>query len=114
MICGCLTARRVLTALRDSATQVAWRVTNSRMEHYHDKGLLSWLDGGMASPCPRIILHKQTGPEQWGTWKLAASNEELGTWTGHFIGTSHSSHSNYFFHYINHISYKLVFPFLLF
>ena len=29
-------------------TQAAWKVTNSLMEHFHDKGLLGWLDGGMA------------------------------------------------------------------
>ena len=34
------------------ATQVAWKVTNTRVEHYHDKGLLGWLDGGMAPPHP--------------------------------------------------------------
>ena len=68
------------------------------MEHYHDKGLLGWLDGGMAPPHPGIILNKQIGPEQWDIWKLAARTVELQTWTGHFTGTSRS-HSNYFFHY---------------
>ena len=52
----------------------------------------------MAPPRPRIILNKQTGPEQWDIWKLAVSAEELGTWTGHFTGTN-NSHRNYFFHY---------------
>ena len=70
------------------------------MEHYHDKGLLGWLDGGMTPPHSRIVLNKRIGPEQWDIWKLAASTEELGTWTGDFTGTSHS-HSNYFFPY-NH------------
>ena len=32
----------------DYATQVAQKVSNTIMEHYHDKGLLGWLDGGMA------------------------------------------------------------------
>ena len=82
----------------DCATQMAWKVTNTTMEHYHDRGLLGWLEGGMAPPCPPIILNKQIGPEQWDIWKFAASTEELGTWTGHFTGTSHS-HSNYFFCY---------------
>ena len=68
------------------------------MKHYHDKGLLGWLDDGMASPRSRIILDKQTGPKQWDIWKLAASTEELGTWTEHFTGTSRG-HSNYFFCY---------------
>ena len=49
-------------------------------------------------PRPRMVLDKQIGPEQWDTWKLAASTEELRIWTGHFTGTSHS-HSNYFFPY---------------
>ena len=60
----------------DYATQVAWKVTNPMMEHYHDKGLLGWLDGGMAPPRPQI-LNKQIGPEQWDIWKLSASTEEL-------------------------------------
>ena len=37
----------------DYATQVAWEVTNTTMEHYHDKGLLGWLDGGMAPDRPQ-------------------------------------------------------------
>ena len=65
---------------------------------HHDKGLLGWLDGGLAPPHPRIVLDKQNGPEQWDVWKLAASTEELGTWTGHFTGTSRG-YSNYFFRY---------------
>ena len=68
------------------------------MEHYHDRGLLGWLDGRIAPCHPRIVLDKQIGPEQWDIWKLAASIEELGTWTGHFTGTNHS-HSNYLFCY---------------
>ena len=47
---------------------------------------------------PQIILNKQIGLKQWDIWKLAASTEELGTWTGHFTGTNRS-HKNYFFHY---------------
>ena len=68
------------------------------MEHHQDKGLLGWLDGGIASPRPPIVLDKQIGPEQWDIWKLAVSSEELGTWTGHFTGTNRS-HRNYFFRY---------------
>ena len=49
------------------------------MEHYHDKGLLGWLDGGMTPPHSRIVLNKRIGPEQWDIWKLARSTEELGT-----------------------------------
>ena len=84
----------------DYVTQVAWKVTKTTMEHFRDKGLLGWLDGGMAVPRPQIILNKQIGPEQWDIWKLAASTEKLGTWTGYFTGTS-CSHSNYSFYY-NH------------
>ena len=36
----------------DYATQVAWKVTKTTMEHFHDKGLLGWLEGGMAPPHP--------------------------------------------------------------
>ncbi|XP_065798159.1 endogenous retrovirus group K member 25 Env polyprotein-like [Muntiacus reevesi] len=64
----------------DYATQVAWKVTNTTMEHY--KELFGLFEGGMASPYPRIVLDKQIGPEQWDIWKLAASTEELGSWTG--------------------------------
>ena len=49
------------------------------MEHYHDKGLLGWLDSAMAPPCPQIVLNKRIGPEQWDIWKLSAGTEELGT-----------------------------------
>ena len=35
------------------------------LKHYRDKGLLGWLEGGMAPPPPRIVLHKQSGPKQW-------------------------------------------------
>ena len=49
------------------------------MEHFHDKGLLGWLDGEMTISRPQIILNKQIGLKQWDIWKLAASTEELGT-----------------------------------
>ena len=62
----------------DYATQVAQKVTNTMMEHYHDKGLLGWLDGEMAPLRPRIVLNKLIGPEQWDIWKVAVSTEELG------------------------------------
>ena len=70
------------------------------MKHLHDKGLLGWLDSGMAPPCPQIVLNKWIGSNQWDTWKLVASTEKLWTWTGYFTETSHS-HSNYSFRY-NH------------
>ena len=66
----------------------------------------------MAPPCPRIVLDKQIGPEQWDIWKLAASTKELGAWTGRFTGTSVVT-VIISFAIINHMSYKLVFPFLL-
>ena len=50
------------------------------MEHYYDKGLLEWPDGGLAPPRPRIVLDKQSGPEQWDIWKLAASTKCGRTW----------------------------------
>ena len=70
------------------------------MEHFHDKGLLGWLDGKITPPCPQFILNKRIGPEQWGIQKLAASPEKLGTWTEYFTEISHN-HSNYSFRY-NH------------
>ena len=62
----------------DYTAQAAWKVNDTAMEHYHDKGLLGRLDSGLAPPSPRIVLDKQSGPEQWDIWKLAASTEELG------------------------------------
>ena len=47
-------------------------------------------------PRPRIVFDNQIGPEQWDTWKLAASTKELGTWPGHFTGTNRR---HYFFRY---------------
>ena len=82
----------------DYVTQTAWKVTNTTMEHYHDRGLLGWFDSGKVPPHPQIVLDKQIGPKQWDIWKLAANTEELGTWTGHFTGTNRS-HSNDLFHY---------------
>ena len=52
----------------------------------------------MTPSLPQIILNKRIGPEQWDIWKLAEYTKKLGTWTGHFTGTSHS-YSNYFFRY---------------
>ena len=68
MVCGYLTAQMILRTLC-----VIWKVTDAMIEHYYDKGLLERLDGGLASPRPRIVLDKQIGPEQWDIWKLATS-----------------------------------------
>ena len=79
MISGDLTAQRILTALCviwevcDYVTQVTWKVTDTTMEHYSDKGPLEGLEGGLAPPRPRVVLDKQSGPEQWAIWKLAVS-----------------------------------------
>ena len=37
------------------------------LKHYHDKGLLGWLDSEVTppSPPPQIVLDQQIGPEQW-------------------------------------------------
>ena len=51
---------------------------------------------------------------EWDIWKLAASTEELGTWTGYFVGTSRR-HSNCSFRY-NHsyfIKASLPLPFVI-
>ena len=45
------------------------------MKHYHDKGLLGWLDGRMTPPPPpRIILDKQSGSKQWDTGAARPKN----------------------------------------
>ena len=98
MVCGYLSAQKMLTALCVTMLLMAWKINDTSMEHYHDKGLLGWLDSGLAPPRPRIVLDKQSGPEQWDIWKLAVSTKELGTWTGHLTGTNRSLR-NYFFCY---------------
>ena len=67
MVCGYLTAQMILTLC------VIWKVTDTMMDHYYNKGPLLWLDGRLAPPCPMIVLDKQSGPEQWDIWKLAVS-----------------------------------------
>ena len=67
IVCGYLTAQMILTTLC-----VIWKVTDTMMEHYYDKGLLGWLDGGLA----HLVLGSSSinsGPEQWDLWKLATS-----------------------------------------
>ena len=67
----------VNSSMCDYATQVAWKINDTTMEHYHDKGLLGWLDGGLAPPHPRIILNKQSGPEQWDVWKTCCEQQKI-------------------------------------
>ena len=106
----------------DYVTQITYKVTNTTMEHYHDRRLLGWLGCGMAPPRPQIVLDKQIGLKQWDIWKLAASTEELGTWTRHFsfffFGLDISQGpiiaiAIISFAIINHILYKPMFHFLL-
>ena len=54
MVCGYLIAQMILTTLSE-----IWKVTDTRMEYYHDIGLLGWLDLGLAPSHPRILLNKQ-------------------------------------------------------
>ena len=74
---------------------------------------------------PQIVLDKQIGPEQWDIWKLAAITEELGT-SGNLLRSPKNLLRmdvsqgpvivivTISFIIINHISYKLVVPSLLF
>ena len=41
----------------DYVTQVTWKITNSSM----DKGLLGWLDSGLAPPRPRMSWINRVG-----------------------------------------------------
>ena len=41
-------SEEVNSTVCDYVTQVTWKVTDTTMEHYHGKGLLGWLDGGLA------------------------------------------------------------------
>ena len=72
-------SEEVNSTVCDSVTQGTWKVTDTMIEHYHDKGLLGWLDSGLAPPHSRIVLDKQSGSEQGDIWKPGASTEELGT-----------------------------------
>ena len=80
------------------------------MEHFHDKGLLGWIDGGMAPPRPQIILSKQTGPEQWDIWKLSTNTENLEL--GLDISQGRVTVITIPSIIIIHILYKLAFPFV--
>ena len=64
----------------DYVTQVAWKVTNTTMEQYRDKGLLGWLDGvewhllvlGLSSinKLGRTTGHMETWCEHQRAWNL--------------------------------------------
>ena len=51
-------SEEVNSVVCDYVMQVTWKVTDTTMEHYHDRGLLQWLDGGLAPPHPRIVLDR--------------------------------------------------------
>ena len=62
----------------DYATQVAWKVTNTTMEHYHDKGLLGWLDGGMPHPPLKLSSINRLGLNNGTSGNLLPKNLRLG------------------------------------
>ena len=68
------------------------------MKHYHDKGFLGWLNGGMAPPPLLLELPWiNTLSLNNGTFgNLLRTPEKFGTWTRHFTETCRG-HSNYFF-----------------
>ena len=71
MVCGYLIAQMILTTLSE-----IWKVTDTRMEYYHDIGLLGWLDLGLA----HLILGSSSinsGPEQGDIWKVAVNTKIL-------------------------------------
>ena len=45
-------SEEVNSTVCDYVTQVTWKVTDTTMEHYHDKGLLGLLDSEMSPPRP--------------------------------------------------------------
>ena len=96
----------------DYATEVAQKVTNTMMEHYHDQGFLGWLHGGMAPPTLESSLISRLGLNNGTSGNLpqAPKNLELGMdiLRGPVIVIVTIT-----FVIIIHISYKLVFPFLL-
>ena len=82
------------------------------MEHYHDKGLLGWLDREMAPPCPQIILINRLGLNNGTSRNLLQTPKNLElrldvSWRPAVVIVTIP------FVIIFHISYKLVSPFLL-
>ena len=45
MVCGYNCSDDINSTMCDYVTEVTWKITNSSMEHFHDKGLLGWLPG---------------------------------------------------------------------
>ena len=97
----------------DCATQMAWKVTNTTMEHYHDKDFLAGLTVEWqpfllgSSSVNKLGLNNGT----YGNLLQAPKNLELGLDISQepvivIVIIS--------FAIISHISYKLVVPFLLF
>ena len=70
------------------------------MEHYHDKGLLGWFDGGMAPPHLESSSNNGLGLNNGTSGNLPQAPKNLELGLGYFVGASHS-HNNYFFRY-NH------------
>ena len=97
----------------DCITQVALKVTNTTMEHYHDRGLL----GDLTVEWPLLVLElssiNRLGLNNGTSGNLLRAPKNLGLGLdisqGPIIVIETIS-----FIIINHISYKLVLPFLLF
>ena len=62
----------------DYVTQVSWRVTNTTREHYHDRGLIGWLDGGMPSPVLESPLINRLGLNNGTSGNLLQTLKNLG------------------------------------
>ena len=96
----------------DYATQVAWDVTNTTMEHYHDRGLLGWLDSGMAPLILELSLINRLGLNNGTSGNLLWTLKTLGFGPdfsqGPIVATAIISFTR-----INHILYKPMFHFLL-
>ena len=85
------------------------------MKHYHDRGLLQWLDGGVPPPAPslnRSGLIDRLGLSNGTSGNLLQASRNLGLGLdisqGLIIAIAIIS-----FAIINHILYKPVFHFLL-
>ena len=97
----------------DYATQVAWKVTNNTMEHYHEKDFLAGVTAKWHLLAPKSSLINILGLNNGTSGNLlrAPKNLRLGLDISQGPAVVIVTIS---FIIINHISYKLVFPFLLF